>query len=1420
MVAPKSKLFFSFVFSVGLVLLLLGALQAARPQVRAAETLDIRLDARNGPCVAGPHSGAIASDESWCLADSPHLVDGEVTVNPGVTLTVEPGVVVQGNTGGQLKVQGRLVSLGTPAQPITFTSQSDTGRYQWEGLVFDEGTGHMDHTTVRYAGRNNQVPDVQYANIVVTGVLDGQVRIENSHVLSEGITATDYGLYIEDSHVVVSGTRFSGNSDGSGISTDYALYATGANTVITLTSNIFGDNEGYAARVEAGHLSPVWMTGHTFFNNGENRVLVEGGPLVRAATLAAQTGLDGYELRTDLSVLPGMTLTVEPGVTALARANVELLVQGHLAAPGTASQPIMFTAIDSGYGWDGLVFDGGTGELDDVTVSYGGSYGSGVGSTGTRGNVSVVGGQLNIQGGQVSHERGGSGADYGLYVENSQVVVSGTTFSANGSGGDSDYALYFTGGSTDITITGNAFESNDAFAIGAPAANWHQAQLTDNAFSGSGDQARRIHLAGGTLGTNTTLVWQTGLDGYEPDSLVVLGGTTLNVGPGVTVLTRNASDLRVQGNLVAQGTASRPIVFTADNADPGWDGLFFEGGAGDLRHVTIGQGSGSVNSNITVQGGQLRLEDSQVQGKIGVPGGNDYGLYVDNSLVVISGTEFSNIGSTVDDYALYATGGSAVVTATKSMWQDNNKGVGVNGGRVFLSCVDVVNSDRDGIQISGGSFSVVGSGIQDNAGVGLNNGSGAAVSALYNWWGDASGPSGVGPGTGDDVSSNVDYTPWLSAPTCVLDLGVQKSAWPDPVYVEDPLVYTITVVNRSPAPAANVVVTDWLPANLSLGAVTPSQGHCSGTDALVTCTLGTLAGRAHADYADATVRLVVTPSVEAAGVITNLAAVSGQDLDPWTDNNTLPLTTVVKPQVDLVLVKFDAPDPAGTGILLIYTLVVTNHGPSTATGVVLSDVLPITNTLPVSLTFVQATASQGTGCGEAGGVVTCDLGDILRDDTVTATIWVTVTGAGILTNVASVGSAEFDYDTTNNAVSERTSVATADLALAKSGAPGQLRVGETLTYTLVVTNAEGPLPATGVTLVDTLPPSVSLPLTVTFGSAMLGPCEDNAVDHSVTCALGTLDVGATAVVTLVVQATAGGTLTNTASVASNEYDPQLEDNTAWSTSVVPVADLAVAKRAAPGPLAVGDVLTCTIVVTNGGPWPDAGVVLTDELPLNVSDVGAVSSQGNCAVGSGLVVCDLGVLGAGASAGVTVTVRPTSAGLMRNGARVAGAEFDPDPANDTAEIYTPVGIAQLEVRKRATPQPAEAGQLLTYTLTITNHGPDAATGVIFTDTLPPSVSLAWVTSEQGDCGAMGTFNAPFFVCHLGALPAGTATAATLVVTPTAGGTLVNTVEVRADEADTDLDDNLDQVSVVVQSGSRLYLPLLLKLTATGTSRLNP
>ncbi|HET6771322.1 MAG TPA: DUF11 domain-containing protein [Actinomycetota bacterium] len=111
----------------------------------------------------------------------------------------------------------------------------------------------------------------------------------------------------------------------------------------------------------------------------------------------------------------------------------------------------------------------------------------------------------------------------------------------------------------------------------------------------------------------------------------------------------------------------------------------------------------------------------------------------------------------------------------------------------------------------------------------------------------------------------------------------------------------------------------------------------------------------------------------------------------------------------------DGPTSAApAGRIMTYTINVTNNGPGTATGVLLTD------TLPASVTFVSAGPSQGTCTGTA--TVTCTLGSIDPGSTVTVAIRVTPRQAGTITNTAVVGAHEIDSNTGNNTAVDTTSV--------------------------------------------------------------------------------------------------------------------------------------------------------------------------------------------------------------------------------------------------------------------------------------------------------------------------------------------------------------------------------------------------------------
>jgi uncharacterized repeat protein (TIGR01451 family) len=236
---------------------------------------------------------------------------------------------------------------------------------------------------------------------------------------------------------------------------------------------------------------------------------------------------------------------------------------------------------------------------------------------------------------------------------------------------------------------------------------------------------------------------------------------------------------------------------------------------------------------------------------------------------------------------------------------------------------------------------------------------------------------------------------------------------------------------------------------------------------------------------------------------------------------------------DLAVTKTTTPDPAQAGSSLIYTVRITNTGPSNAAGV------RITDTLPAGVNFNTASA----GCSQVGGVVTCALGAVAAGSSRVILITVTPqasTSGTTIDNIVEVASSTLDPDPGDNLFTLSTAVDPVDLAVVKTGAPDPVIIGKTLTYTLVVTNF-GPANATGVILLDTLPPVVR------FGTASAACTNASGL---VTCDLNNLAASASRTVTITVVPTATGVIANSALVDANEADYKPANDTATITTTV------------------------------------------------------------------------------------------------------------------------------------------------------------------------------------------------------------------------------------------------------------------------------
>jgi uncharacterized repeat protein (TIGR01451 family) len=466
------------------------------------------------------------------------------------------------------------------------------------------------------------------------------------------------------------------------------------------------------------------------------------------------------------------------------------------------------------------------------------------------------------------------------------------------------------------------------------------------------------------------------------------------------------------------------------------------------------------------------------------------------------------------------------------------------------------------------------------------------------------------------------------------------------------------------------------------------------------------------------------------------------------------------PGTDLALAMADAPDPVVKGSNLVYTLTVTNVGPNTAKGTVL------THNLPASTIFVSATTTRGS-VSQTAGVVTANLGNMTIGATATVTVTVIPGQTGPIISSAIVSSTEPEINPPNNVASVTTLVQdpTADLAVSLAGAPNPAVVGGTLTYTATVLN-NGPSTATGVVITNTLPASVL----ITGASSTQGSVSISG--NIVICQVGNLVNGATATATINTVPLADGTIFANARVVGNLVDPVLANNTATiATGVGKAADLGITIEDQPDPVVVNSNYTYLVTVTNRGPNQASSVVVNQLLPASLTVVGSNVSQGSIVIGGGTAVWSVGSVPVGGIATMSIVGKSAVTGTNLSTASVNGSETDPNLADNTAGASTLIATPFVSIvgagvsLKSESIAPAngavDAGEMVTIEFRLRNAGNIPNTNVVAT-----LLATGGVTSPSGA--------QTYGVLPPGGLPVGTNF--TFTANGTNGGTITATLQV--------------------------------------------
>ena len=602
-----------------------------------------------------------------------------------------------------------------------------------------------------------------------------------------------------------------------------------------------------------------------------------------------------------------------------------------------------------------------------------------------------------------------------------------------------------------------------------------------------------------------------------------------------------------------------------------------------------------------------------------------------------------------------------------------------------------------------------------------------------------------------DLSNNVDDEPIVINPAT--DLEVVKTVnVSNPNYGEY-VTWSIVVRNNGPDVAHEVVASDVLPKSLIWISDNGNGKYDSKTGRWV---IGQL-------NSNAVVQLDIVSKVNGTGIIQNNVSIRGHEFDYDLSNNNDSEIIEVNKTADVSVVKFvDDPNPY-YGNLIKWTVIAKNNGPNKATSV------NVYNILPDGLIMVDVEASKGFY--ENGVWFVCCLENGEEE---TLEIVCEVNKTGNITNVASIEAEEYDPDITNNKGNATIDVPlTVDLEVIKDVSNKNPYFGEMITWFISIKN-NGPDIATNVVLYDLLDDG----LIFNSYDSTVGEYANNS------WIVGQLNVNEIVYLNITCIVDDWGMISNYAVANCSEYDLDISNNN--DTEVIdasPVADLAVVKLVNVSSPNYDDLVKWTIIVTNNGPNDATGVLVRESLPkgltlIRTSDF--VYSDGSWYVG------DLNV---GEEKYLELICRVSSTGTFKNIVSIQGNEFDPDVSNnnDDESIYV-APACDLKITKTASKYNYNVGDVITYSIKLTNNGPDKSRNIEVKEMFDNSLTLKSFSVSKG------TFDESTKKWEIDALDNGESAELLIKAVAKAKGIVKNVVSVTSETFDHNPKNN-DDVEIV-------------------------
>ncbi len=480
--------------------------------------------------------------------------------------------------------------------------------------------------------------------------------------------------------------------------------------------------------------------------------------------------------------------------------------------------------------------------------------------------------------------------------------------------------------------------------------------------------------------------------------------------------------------------------------------------------------------------------------------------------------------------------------------------------------------------------------------------------------------------TANTTSDEIEVKP-------VVNLTVVKTTNASDIYVGDRVSYNIVVKNNGPSNASNVIVVDELPNGLKF---VSSDVDCVEDNGKVTWNISKLtAGE------NLTIEVVCIAVVS--GNLTNAVNVTcDENRTNITGGTPIHVSDIVDVAIDLSVDKRN-PDINDE---VIITLKVRNNGPSNATGIVgklNKDFLNGLKIISINSTEIKFETSDLLGYSLTDILRVNENGDFSIDylnanQEVSATIKATVIRDGNITVDGNVSSNEKDSNPKNNHDNITMEVhSLVNLSVNKTVSNSNPTVGDTIEYIIVVVNA-GPSNATGVIVNEKLP----------NGVVYISDDAEGAYDHnSGVWKVDSINANETRTLTIKVQVTSVGQITNNVDVVSNEENTNVtgsKTNVTIDVQPAPKVDLQVIITSNTTKTDLGDLVEFTVTILNKGDTNATGVTVKDILPDGLL---YSSDDGNGTYNPGNGVWTVGELDAGNNKVLHIIAKTTKAGNVTN-----------------------------------------------------------------------------------------------------------------------------------------------------------------------------